>query len=370
MSNLFRWIKNYFYFSKAQRFASAGLLLLLILLTIFLVIQDRLFQPSFIIDKEFEAEVSGFETQTRKKNTLTPFDFDPNTTNREGWLKMGFDEKKTNSILKYIRSGGKFKTKEDFHHLRIISDEEYATLEPFIKIRKIESTADTVAENPMSVHPFPFDPNKIRQTDWQKLGLKTYQYKNILNYLNAGGVFRTKQDLLKLYTISDDDYHRLYPYIMLPEKDTAEKIAKHKPKLREKVIVELNTADSAELTGLYGIGPWYARRIIKYREMLGGYCQKSQLLEVYGMDTMRYNGFVGQVKVNTGLVRQMDLNKADFKTILKHPYVEYYIVKSIFKYKDENGRFDSVGELKNVPLIYDELYQKLKPYFTVSNTEK
>jgi len=370
VSYLFRWIKNRFYFSRIQRIASAGLLLLLMSGTLFLLIQDQLFRPSLTFDQDFEQEVRRFETLNRKYDTLTPFVFDPNTTTLEQWLQMGFDEKKASSILKYIRSGGKFGTKEDFHRLRIITDKEFAQLEPFIKISKKKPAKVHAGVKTVKPEPFPFDPNHIEETDWQKLGLKAYQYQNIVSYVRAGGVFRTKRDLLKLYSISDDDYHKLARYILLPEKDTAKKWKKHKPKPHEKVLVELNSADSADLTMLYGIGPSFAKRIIRYRNMLGGYCNKSQLLEVYGMDSSRYNGFAEQVRINTGLVQKIDLNNSDFKTILKHPYVEYYIVKSIFKYKEANGRFDSVAELKNVPLIYDELYEKLKPYFTVTNTGK
>jgi competence ComEA-like helix-hairpin-helix protein len=171
-----------------------------------------------------------------------------------------------------------------------------------------------------------------------------------------------------MYSISDPDYKKLADFILLPEKDT---LKKKKPvhHIKKEIIIEINNADSAELTKLRGIGPSYARRIIKYRSLLGGYFQKEQLLEVFGMDSIRYNGFIDDVELNAGLVQKMDLNNVEFKVLLKHPYVEYYIVKSIFKFKDEHGRFDSVGELKDVPLIYDELYEKLKNYLTVKESK-
>jgi DNA uptake protein ComE-like DNA-binding protein len=247
-----------------------------------------------------------------------------------------------------------------------ISDEEYVILEPFIVIEEIrKEKRPVVKKEPEFIpEPFLFDPNQVAELDWKKLGLKEYQYQNMLNYIEAGGGFKVKSDLMKLYSISDLDYEKLADYIQLPEKDTLKK-TQAVEYIKEEVLVEINSADSAELTMLRGIGPSYAKRIIKYRTLLGGFYRKDQLLEVFGMDSTRYNGFIDNVEINPGLVQKFDLNEVEFKVLLKHPYVEYYIVKSIFDYKDEHGRFNSVEELRNIPLIYEELYEKLKHYLTI-----
>ena len=76
------------------------------------------------------------------------------------------------------------------------------------------------------------------------------------------------------------------PFITLPERENKQdenKIYNRiKPKLPP-VVVEINTADSAELMRLNGIGASFSRRIVKYRNLLGGFISKEQLLEVYGM---------------------------------------------------------------------------------------
>ena len=51
---------------------------------------------------------------------------------------------------------------------------------------------------------------------------------------------------------------------------------------RQPLSVELNSADSVTLQLLHGIGPAYARRIVNYRDRLGGFVSTTQLLEVYG----------------------------------------------------------------------------------------
>ena len=95
----------------------------------------------------------------------------------------------------------------------------------------------------------------------------------MLNFIEAGGVFRVKSDLMKMYSISDLDYEKLAEFILLPEKDTL--IKKQQVEyIKEKILIEINSADSAELVKLKGIGLSYAKRIMKYRNLLGGYYQK------------------------------------------------------------------------------------------------
>ena len=372
MSKISDWIRDYFDFSRAQRNASLILFVILLLVIAANFLLPYFVKPNFVEFSDFEEEVRQFEAlmhKADKKDTLTPFPFDPNTLSHERWLELGLSKKQVDMIFNYKDAGGKFKDKDDLKKMYSISEEEFAVLMPYIEIVKIEkkSNLNATKEKPKP-EPFPFDPNNIEDIDWKKLGFKEYQYYNILNYINAGGIYKVKGDLLKMYSISDLDYERLYDFILLPEKDTlrGKQIVQQ---ISEDLKVEINSADTSDLIKLRGIGPSYAKRIIKYRNLLGGYFQKGQLLEVYGMDTTRYNGFIDNVELNNGLVQKMDLNAVEFKSLLKHPYVEYYIVKSIFNFKDKHGRFDSVSELKNVPLIYDELYEKLRHYLTVKESE-
>jgi DNA uptake protein ComE-like DNA-binding protein len=127
-------------------------------------------------------------------------------------------------------------------------------------------------------------------------------------------------------------------------------------------VVELNSADTLDLQQLKGIGPSFAKRIVKYRDMLGGYYSKSQLLEVYGMDSARYEGFKNFVFVNPDSVKKIDINSATIKQLIKHPYIEFYTAKSIVNYRTKLGKYSEVTQLKDSSLVYDELYRKIAPY--------
>jgi DNA uptake protein ComE-like DNA-binding protein len=73
-------------------------------------------------------------------------------------------------------------------------------------------------------------------------------------------------------------------------------------------------------------------------------------------------------EVDLQKIKQLHLNKAGYKELLAHPYLENYIVKAIFEYKDKVGKFNSVDELQNISLIYPQLFQKIEHYFTVEDS--
>jgi DNA uptake protein ComE-like DNA-binding protein len=133
---------------------------------------------------------------------------------------------------------------------------------------------------------------------------------------------------------------------------------------RKPKILEINSADSLQLLDLPGIGPSFAKRIIKYRQMLGGFASTGQLREVYGMDSARLAGFIGLVRVDTSLIRKLDLNKATFKELLAHPYLEYEQVKSIVRFRDKKGTIGSPGELWEAGILADSLRKGLSHYFS------
>lgn len=106
--------------------------------------------------------------------------------------------------------------------------------------------------------------------------------------------------------------------------------------LRKKrpLVFELNEADSMDLVQLYNIGPTMARRILRYRSLLGGYCRLEQLKEVYGMDSARYADITPHLTVNPARVVQMDINTASVDELKHHPYLDYYQAKAIVRQRD------------------------------------
>ena len=131
------------------------------------------------------------------------------------------------------------------------------------------------------------------------------------------------------------------------------------PIVRE--VIDINTADTTLLKQLPGIGAAYAKWIVNYREKLGGYCETEQLLEVYRMDSVRFNDIKNYVKIDSTFIpNKLRINSDAFKILLKHPYLEYEDVKKIVNYREQKGIITSWEQLRNV--VGDAINPKLRYY--------
>lgn len=219
---------------------------------------------------------------------------------------------------------------------------------------------------------FPFDPNLIAAEKWRLLGLKDRQIKIIRNYISKGGRFYKKKDFKKIYGISADQYAALEPYIVIKKQERTKKskvlakredVAKKKPE--PTLVIELNTSQPEDLEKLKGIGSVYAQRIVKYRNLLGGFVEKKQLLEVYGIKQELYQQIEMSLVVDSMNIKKIDLNTAEFKDLIRHPYIDKDQVKAILNYKKGGKKFLFVEELTQQRLISEEVYRRVYKYLTV-----
>lgn len=207
---------------------------------------------------------------------------------------------------------------------------------------------------------FAFNPNTVTKEDLMALGLKEKTAGIFLKFRSKGFVFRKKEDLKKVYGISEKQYAELEPYIVIETETPKEKekmnVAAEK---KATVITELNSADSLALLEINGIGPAFAKRILKYRSLLGGFISTEQLKEVYGFTEEMFEKVGPQVKADATSIKKLDLNKDDFKTINKHPYLSYELTKLIF-----NARRGGAITKENLEDVLDDeaVYNKILPY--------
>ena len=122
-------------------------------------------------------------------------------------------------------------------------------------------------------------------------------------------------------------------------KETINNINKkvQQPKAKSQKPININSADTTELKSLPGIGSFFAKNIVDYRNKLGGFIEKEQLLEVYAFDSTRMSNIENLIIIDSIVLRKVDVNNDDFKTILRHPYIEYEDVKKIVNYRESKG---------------------------------
>lgn len=209
---------------------------------------------------------------------------------------------------------------------------------------------------------FAFNPNTVSYEQLIKLGFKEKTAKTFLKFRAKGFVFKQKEDLKKIYGINDYLYQRLESYIVLGSTSQNTNVVQETSiatKSKGTKVIDINSADSLTLLEVKGIGPSFAKRIIKYRAMLGGFMFKKQLMEVYGFTQEIYTQIENQIEVKPISIEKINLNKDDFKTINNHPYLSYEHTKEIFNQRRKTLiNADLVKEI----LKDEELYNKLLPY--------
>ena len=252
-----------------------------------------------------------------------------------------------------------------------LSNESLHNLDSLLSLRKAAIEQQQQADKPQELaelHPFPFNPNTLTEEEWLQMGLTDRQVRNIMNYKAKGGKFYSKNDLGKLYTISEEEFAQLEPFIVLPEVvrerggkssssrggvSTGSMTASAAPTEKKTIsIVDLNTVDSTTLVELPQIGPYTAVRIIEFREKLGGFIDKEQLRDVKGMDDARFAAIQPYINLGAVEIRKVDVNRADFKTLVHHPYLSYEQVKRIVNQREKRGMIKNWAQL--VGLIKEE----------------
>lgn len=211
-----------------------------------------------------------------------------------------------------------------------------------------------------------FNPNQLPIQKWISLGLSEKQANSVLNYIKKGGSFKTKKDVKKIYGMNDNLYASIFPFIDLPDSLVYKNYSYKKydkPKLK---ILEINTADSIELEKLKGIGPTLASRIVRYRDKLGGFIDIQQLKEVWGLNDTLFQLIIKQVQLkNSFELRYLYLNSDSFPAFANHPYVGRKLAGLIVNYRKQHFKFEKLEELRNLPLLTDEIFRKLAPYLKV-----
>lgn len=229
-------------------------------------------------------------------------------------------------------------------------------------------SSDKQAGNQNNFQFFEFDPNDLSVDKWELLGLSDKTINTIGKYLRKGGRFYKPEDMKKIYGLKTEWYNRAKPYILIREIDSpyTKNTAPVTVNVKKISFIELNSADSLALTYLPGIGPVFAGRIIKYRNLLGGFVRKEQLLEVYGFPDETLKLISPVISIDTTGITRIDLNKAGYSILIRHPYLDDYTVKGILNYKDIQGKIQDINELKTNRIIPGEIFPRIKPYIMVS----
>jgi len=299
------WIRELFSFSKKER---SGIVILLVVIFILIVVGKLIprFIPSETTDfSKWEAEVNAYLENSKKKipeeKPLQLVVFNPNEVDSASLTEMGVPSKVAANWSKYLAKGGRFRDKEGVKRIFGMTSALYEQLDRFILIPQASVSKVGEGKNASLVKP-------------------RNEYKR----------------------------DTIFPkYITKSKKERVS-------------VLELNNADSVHLLEIPGIGPVFASRIIRYRNLLGGYYSVGQLKEIYGMREENFTAVAQYFTADPLLLKIFNINFATIQELGRHPYIGFRTARKICNLRDKKGKFSSPEDLSAV--VASDSLKRLIPY--------
>lgn len=277
--------------------------------------------------------------------------------------------------------------------------------EDIIVIPQTEGISRSARNGGKEVVLFRFDPNTATTETLVQLGFSARQAATLINYRKAGARFRKPSDIYRVYGIDTVFADRLIPWIDInpdmarsaavgktPEagsssygagKMSSEVKNRNSGTVRSRpegwaksaagemnspaktaVVLDLNRCSAADLEQLPGLGAVLSARIVKYRDLLGGYVSASQLTEVYGLDSSTVEMISGRLKVTGDGIRIIHLDTCSWGQMARHPYLGPEAARAIMKYRDLMGVSFTVDDMVRQRVLNGEQAARIAPYVT------
>lgn len=226
--------------------------------------------------------------------------------------------------------------------------------------------AKNTRKSKFSRPPRMFNPNDYQLEDWMALGLSVKQSEVVCSFISRG--ISSNQALEKIYVLPEELYNMIKDSTYYDRIEGAIDNAISTQDVDSsaiKTLLEINAANKEELIALYGIGEFYAKQIIKYREELGGFYVMEQLLEVWKMRLETYEKIVAQIRVDNSLIKKISINQVTIDELKIHPYLDYYQANSIVKMREQRQGYQQIEEILESELIDEEQYERILPYISL-----
>lgn len=348
--------KDLLSFTRKEQY---GILALMILIIISVLI--RIITPYFIKYPDFSEIVEDVteyiviednDINNDINNDVFEFKiepFNPNKVTKAQLISYGIPENISENWTRYIDKGGKFYKKEDVKKIYGITSIIYEAISPYlqIEVNKTISAVERPIKNLAYINLNRIDYNYLKELFSEKEIVDSiYFYAQNFWFPNT----IEKTNFLKWNL---DSLEKIKPFL------------KNKNFKKEVVLVDINLADTLEWMSLNGIGPVLSKRIINYRNKLGGFVKSEQLLEVYGVNKDVFDKIKDNLHPSTNVQRKININKATVNQLKQHPYISFYTAKHIVDKRLEKGNYSSVEEIYDSSIFDDVEWEMIRHYLGI-----
>ena len=373
-------LKDILYYSSRERNAFLMMIFLLVITQLAILLMDKKpvqanaeqlkiwqesvasFEKSLSVLSPLKEKRAGRLPLQKQSSRLKPRYFDPNKISAKELESMGLSSYVVNNIVHYRQKGGRFRKVSDLSKIYGMKSADFDALVPYVQFeQQVKDLLDTFSHKALNC--FDFDPNRLSADSFLVMGLSEKVTQRILNYRQKGGQFRTKEDFERMYDLSPSVYLQLEAYIRIQPRWN------NKSNRMEKSyqLIEVNSASIEQWQQFKGIGPSFAKRIIKYKEALGGFVDVRQIGEVFLLPDSVYRHMHPHLHCKPILPAQININEASIETLKAHPYLRWFHAKAILKYRETKGDWPSVDLLQILPEFDDNknTFERVSVYLRV-----
>lgn len=293
------------------------------------------------IPEQIEQTKNYSNEAARLKNQKSYFLFNPNSTSKDSLLMLPIDKKVIHNLIKYREKGGQFKSMKDL--TKIYGMEKYKKLvSGFVRFDH------PVNKNVPGKHDESQNKRIIEQENNQLPPL--LQEEIILPISEKASPSINLEEAKKDNNPSDAESSKNKPLVKDPKTD--------------KTVVEINNADQYQLMLVDGIGAFYSKLIIDYRDRIGGFYSKDQLLKIKGIPADRAMAWLDQITINESKIKKKNVNDASFKQLSVLPGIGYKKAEILKLYLQNNGKMESINHLLEVGIFHEQDLEVLSHYLT------
>ena len=350
---------SYFY-TSAQRRGVFLLLFLLSLLVIYRFTKDAIVGSNSILAIEIQhlkAPKLNNDLQQFKKPKHIFKDRDPNNWDSIDWESIGLSKNQVQVILNYKVAIGGFKTKKDLYKCYVLNEFHKNKLDEIVLFKSVNKK--NKKNYFFEIHKSA-SPNYTLNTQYDTL---YYLKDSIITYylsFNLSNINQFKQSSIyneqKIKKIALSKNQMKFILKQKSNKNFKNQLGK----------IKMNVADTTTWMMISGIGPKRARTIVNYRNQLGGFVNKSQLLEVFGISQELFDKINPLLEIDSNNIAKININNDSKDTIKKHPYFNWNLANAVVNYRDQHGVYKSLSKIKEIHLVNDDLYRKIAPYISIN----
>ena len=294
----------------------------------------KMSHPSSSVDSVRSADAKRPYGFAQAEEPVETFPFDPNTADSTTLLRLGLAPWQVKAIYSYRAKHGRYHEPADFRRLPGMTNETWERLKPCIRIDRRFQYVDPEprrlekARNPAA------QPAMTETASRPQVGSEAVAQKPESGEATNG---------TPSHSASEDSV-----------RDTVLRPVKFAPG----TVIDLNEADTTMLKKVPGIASYRARKIVEYRQRLGGFRTKEQVMEACQLPDEVLDWFAVRP---VPLVR-LDANSLSVNKLMKHPYLSFYQAKAIVDYRNKFGPLRSIQELQNLKEFTPEDIERLRDY--------